>query len=104
VSKAEGNAGTTAFSFTVTLSPASTGTVRVQYATANGTALSTSDYTAVPATLLTFAAGQTSKTVTVNVRGDTAVEPNETFYVNLGSPSGATILDSQGLGTVLNDD
>jgi hypothetical protein len=105
VSKAEGNAGTTAFTFTVTLSPASTGTVTVKYATANGTALAGSDYTAASGTL-TFTPGQTSKTVTVNVLGNTTVEPNETFYVNLSSPSGATIFDpdSRGVGTILNDD
>ena len=48
--------------------------------------------------------GQTSKTVTVNVTGDTAVEPNETFVVNLSAPSGATLVDGQGPGTILNDD
>ena len=103
-SLAEGNTGTTAFSFTVTLLPASTGPVTVNYATANGTATAGSDYAAVPSTLLTFAPGQTSKTVTVNVAGDTIKEPNETFTVNLSSAVGATIFDAQGVGTVLNDD
>ena len=70
VSQAEGHAGTTAFPFTVTLSPASTGPVTVKYATANGTALAGSDYTATSGTL-TFTPGQTSKTVTVNGLGDT---------------------------------
>ena len=84
VSKAEGNAGTSAAVFTVTLTPASTGTVTVNYATANGTALAGSDYTAASGTL-TFAPGQTSKTVTVNVTGDTVAEPNETFVVNLSA-------------------
>jgi chorismate-pyruvate lyase len=103
MTKAEGNSGVTAFTFTLTVSPASTGTVTVNYATANGSALAGSDYTATSGTL-TFTAGQTSKTVTVNVVGNTTVEPNETFVVNLSGASGATILDSQGLGTVLNDD
>jgi subtilase family serine protease len=53
---------------------------------------------------LTFTPGQTSKTVTVNVTGDTVVEPDETFFVNLSAASGATIADAQGLGTILNDD
>ena len=75
----------------------------VNYATANGTALAGSDYTAASGTL-TFAPGQTSKTVTVNVTGDTVVEPNETFVVNLSAPTGATLFDGQGLGTILNDD
>ncbi|MBP8282815.1 MAG: DUF1566 domain-containing protein [Chromatiaceae bacterium] len=104
VSKAEGNSGTTAYTFTVTLSPASTGTVTVKYATANGTATAGSDYTALPATLLTFSPGQTSQQVTVNVSGDTILEANETFYVNLSAAKGATLFDSQGLGTLLNDE
>ena len=104
VSKAEGSSGTTAFTFTVTLTPASSGTVTVKAASANGSATAGSDYTALPATTLTFAAGQTSKTVTVNATGNTVVEPNETFGVNLSGATGATIFDSQGLGTILNDD
>ncbi len=104
VSKVEGNSGTTAFTFTVTLSPASTGTVRVKYATANGTATAGSDYTALPATLLTFSPGQTSQQVTVNVSGDTTPEANETFFVNLSAAKGATLFDGQGLGTLLNDE
>ena len=104
VSKAEGNSGTTAYTFTVTLSPASTGTVTVKYATANGTAVAGSDYSAIPATLLTFSPGQTSKQVTVNIKGDTSREANETFAVNLSAATGATLFDGQGLGTLLNDD
>jgi len=104
VSKAEGNSGTTAYTFTVTLAPASTGTVTVRYVTANGTALAGTDYTAIPATLLTFSPGQTSKQVTVNVTGDTTQEANETFFVNLSAPSGATLFDGKGRGTLLNDE
>jgi len=104
VRQAEGNSGTKAYTFTVTLSPASTGTVTVKYATANGTATAGSDYTAVPATLLTFSPGQTSQPVTVQVLGDTNREANETFFVNLTAPSGATLADGQGQGTLLNDD
>jgi len=63
-----------------------------------------SDYTALPATLLTFSAGQLSKTVVVNVTGDTVKETNETFVVNLSNISGATIFDRQGAGTILNED
>jgi hypothetical protein len=77
--------------------------VTVKYATANGTALAGSDYTAASGTL-TFAPGQTSQTVTVNVMGNTTVEPNETFAVNLSAASGATLFDGQGVGTILNDD
>jgi hypothetical protein len=103
VSKAEGNAGWNTFTFNVTLSPSSTGTVTVNYATVNGTALVGSDY-AYSGGTLTFAPGETSKPVTVYVSGDTVTEPNETFYVNLSSASGATITDAWGVGTIVNDD
>ena len=53
---------------------------------------------------LTFAAGTTQQFVDVTVNGDTTVESNETFFVNLSSPSGATIADGQGQGTITNDD
>ncbi|MGH7321116.1 MAG: Calx-beta domain-containing protein, partial [Candidatus Rokuibacteriota bacterium] len=76
----------------------------VQYATADGTATAGSDYTAISLTPLTFAPGETSKPVTVLVNGDTSTEPNETFFVNLSSATNATIADSQGLGTITNDD
>ena len=99
----EGNSGTTTAAFTVTLSAASPQTVTVNYATANGTATAGSDYVAQTGTL-SFTAGQTSKTISVTVNGDTTVEPNETFFVNLSSPSGATIADAQGQGTITNDD
>ncbi|MFL6260853.1 MAG: beta strand repeat-containing protein [Thermoanaerobaculia bacterium] len=105
VSVLEGNSGTTPASFTVTLSNPSTSTITVTYQTANGTATSGSDYVAVPATVLTFAPNETTKTVTVNVNGDTLNEGNETFNVNLSLPTGgATIGDSQGVGTITDDD
>jgi Calx-beta domain len=75
----------------------------VSYATANGTAIAGSDYVAASGTL-TFAPGTTSQTVVVTVNGDTVPEGNETFLVNLGSPSNATIARGQGTGTILNDD
>lgn len=99
----EGNSGTVTAKFSVKLSAASASDVTVRYATANGTATSGSDDTAKSGTL-TFAAGTVSKSVSISVNGDTTVEPNETFFVNLSSPSGATILDGQGQGTIVNDD
>jgi hypothetical protein len=103
VTMAEGNSGTTAFAFTVTLDGPSSNTVTVDYASANGTATNAPDYTSVSGTL-TFNSGETSKTVTVLVTGDTVNEANETFYVNLSDPVNATISDAQGLGTITNDD
>ncbi len=103
VSANEGNAGTTAFTFTVTLSAASASTVTVNYATADGTATAGSDYTATSGTL-TFNPGVLTQPITVNVSGDTTVEANETFFVNLSTPVNATIATGQGTGTILNDD
>ena len=103
VSVTEGNTGTTNAVFTVTLSAASGRTVAVNYATANGTATSTSDYTAVSGTL-TFNAGTTSQQITVPVRGDTVNEATETFNVNLSNATNATIVTSQGVGTIIDND
>ena len=104
VSMAEGNAAQTAFQFSVSLDAPQTTPVTVDFATADGTATAPSDYAASSGTL-TFAPGETAKTVTVQVNGDTTVEPNETFTVNLASATGdATITDPQGVGTIVNDD
>jgi hypothetical protein len=74
--------------------------VTAQYATADGTAtVANGDYTPVSGTL-TFAPGQTQQTVTVRVNGDAVAEPNETFAVNLSSPTNAVLGTSQGLGTI----
>jgi len=75
----------------------------VQYATANDTASSASDYQSVSGTL-TFNPGETTKPVTVTVNGDTLVEANETFFVNLSNAANATLSDGQGIGTITNDD
>ena len=99
----EGDSGTAQLSFTVTLSQAATGPVTVNYSTANGTATAGSDYTARSGTL-TFAAGETTKTVTVPITGDTAVEANETFTISLAGASGATIADGSATGTIVNND
>lgn len=103
VSVTEGNSGTKAAVFTVGLSAAATSAVTVKFATADGTALAGSDYTVASGTL-TFTAGQTSKTVTVLVNGDAAVESDEAFSLNLSSPSGATLAKNAGAGTIQNDD
>src|SRR5207249_3581774 len=104
VSVLEGNLGTTNAVFTVTLSAVSGQTVTVVANSANGTAISPLDYTALPPTTLTFAPGETSKTVTVAVNGDTLAEANETFFFNLTVQVNFTFADNQGLGTISNDD
>ena len=103
VTVTEGDTGTVNAVFTVTLAQASGLGVSVDYATANNTAIAPADYTAASGTL-TFAAGETTKTVTVLVNGDTLDEANETFFVNLSNPSNATIADGQGVGTITDDD
>src|SRR5439155_67330 len=99
----EGDALTTDAVFTVSLSNPSSQTITVNYATANGTATAGSDYVAESGTL-TFAPGQTTRTIAIVVNGDTLNEPTETFFVNLSAPVNATIADNQGLGTILDND
>jgi uncharacterized delta-60 repeat protein len=100
----EGNAGQTTFAFTVSLSTASSQDITVTYQTADGTATAPGDYVAVAPTTLTLSPGQTTKTARVRVWGATAIEPDETFLVDLSNPTGATIGDGEGQGTILNDD
>jgi len=87
----------------VTLSAASTDSVTVNQATADGTATPGSDYVARTGTL-TFRPGQTVETAIITVNTDTNVEGNETFFVNLSGASGATIADGQGMATIVDDD
>ena len=104
VSITEGNSGTRIATFTVTLSQASATPVTYTIATANGSAVAGSDYVARKLTGQSIAAGATSKTFAVTINGDTAVEGNETFSVNLSAASGATILDGRASGIIANDD
>lgn len=102
----EGDAGTSSDAvFTVTLDRTASYPISVQYATADVTAVAGSDYVALPDTQLTFAAGETSKIITVTVTGDIVDEDNETFVVNLSGLIGdATLNVTQGTATVTNDD
>jgi hypothetical protein len=77
----------------------------LKYKTVNGTAVAPSDFTAKALTSLWFSAGQTSKTFTVQVKGDLVREPDETFEVVLSDASnGLTIADTTATGTIVNDD
>jgi predicted extracellular nuclease len=106
VSVTEGNSGTTTATFTVSLSaPAGAGGVGFDVASADGSAtVADNDYVAVSLTGQAIAAGASSASVSVTVNGDTAVEANETFFLNVSNVSGATVADAQGLGTISNDD
>jgi parallel beta-helix repeat protein len=102
-SVAEGDAGQAPCALSVSLSAPSSLTVTVAYATANGTATAGSDYAAASG-VLTFTPGTTSQPLPVQVLGDVVVETDETFLVNLSSPTNATLGDAQGTGTIGDDD
>ncbi len=106
ISFAEGNAGTTTFIFTVSVDGGGNAASNIgfTYNTANGTATAGTDYVAIVGSTGTITAGTNSTSVSVSVNGDTAVEANETFFVNLSAPVNATINDGQGQGTIQNDD
>jgi len=105
VTRAEGkNRQTTLFTFTVTLSAAYDQPVTVSFRTVDGAAKAGEDYTARTGTL-TFAPGETTKTVTVEVKGDSKREASKTFYLDLFGLSGnALFTKNRGVGTILNDD
>ncbi|MFI0402471.1 MAG: ELWxxDGT repeat protein, partial [Cyanobium sp.] len=109
-SKAEGHTGLTPFTFRINRSGDTTGTSSVRWSTA-GTGSSptnAADFNGgiLPSGTVTFAAGETSKTLTVNVKGDRALEAVETFRLSLFSPLGATLSPTAAAasGTILNDD
>src|SRR5439155_4081016 len=96
----------TTLNFTVRLdAPAGVGGVNFTVNTADGTATTAdNDYVAIVNGSGTITQGNTSTTVTVTVNGDTTPEPSENFFVNLTNVTGATAGDTQGQGTILNDD
>lgn len=103
-SAAEGNAGSTPMTFSVTLSAAYDAPVTVSFNTADGSATAGSDYVATSGTL-TFAPGQTSLPVTVAVKGDLLAEPEEYFYVQLsGATNGNVGNYNLAYGVILDDD
>ncbi len=99
----EGDSGTANLTFTVNLSPASTLTTTVNFGTANDTAISPADYGSVSG-LLTFAPGETSKTITIPIVGDVLDEADERLFLNLFGPTNAVIADGQGIGTITDND
>ena len=99
----EGNGGTANLVFTVAMSHSPLDVATVGYETTDASAASASDYSATSGTL-TFNPGETSKTVTVPVTGDSVDEADETLNLMLLSPSNAVLADAQGLGTIVDDD
>src|SRR5206468_3678694 len=105
VAKRGGRKNTTLFTFTVTLSAAYDQAVTTSFRTVDGTATtSDSDYVAQTGTL-TFAPGETTKTITIEVKGDSKKEADEYFYLDLFGNSGNSLFsNTRGFGTILNDD
>ena len=102
---AEGNSGSRLLVFPVTLNQAAPTAVKVTYSTADDTAIAPVDYTAKAGTL-TIPIGATSGSISVTVKGDTAVEPDETFTLQLTgvTPASVSLGTSHGTGTIVNDD
>lgn len=100
---AEGDMGNQTVDFTVSLTGLSGGTVTVDFATADGTALAGSDYVTTTGTLV-YPPGVTTQTISVDVIGDTVLEPDETFFVNLTNPAGTIINNATATALIINDD
>ena len=103
VTVTEGNAGTKAATFTLTLSGPSVEAIAIRVTTTAGTATASSDYNSLNL-VVTFAPGIVTRTFDVTILGDTDPEADETFTVNLSEPFGTTIADGTGVGTILDDD
>ncbi|HYX27944.1 MAG TPA: FG-GAP-like repeat-containing protein [Pyrinomonadaceae bacterium] len=103
-SASEGLGADTTMAVTVRLSNASSDPVSIAYSFADGTATGGGvDYAGTPGTL-TFNPGETQKTISVTIKDDTIDEINETFFINLSTPTNATISDGQALCTIIDND
>lgn len=104
VTQAEGTGATSSFSFTITRSH-NLNPVSVRVDTANSSAIAGTDYTGITNQTVNFTqGGALTANVMVDVAGDTVVETNEVFFVQLSAAVGATISDNSGTGTLSNDD
>jgi hypothetical protein len=104
IQEGNGNGKYTIFTFTVTLSVAYDQAVTMSFRTVQGSATAGQDYVSKTGTL-TFAPGETTKTITIEVKRDNKRESNETFYLDLFSNSSNSLFTkNRGIGTILNDD
>lgn len=103
VALAEGTAGETIATFEATLSGPNAEAITVDFTTSDGTALAGSDYQAASGTV-TFAPGETTKTITVVVNADATTERDEDFQLKLTNATNAFIGRGQATGTIVNDD
>ena len=99
----EGNEGNTSLEFTVSLSEAVEEEVTVDFGTVDDSAVAGEDYLTSEGSL-TFAPGETSQTINVDIVGDTAVEEDETFFVEIRNAEGVAIADMEAIGTITDDD
>ncbi len=99
----EGDSGTTEMVFTISLSDPSSQAITVDYSAAAGTAVGGSDFVATTEQV-SFAPGETSRTITIVVNGDTEHEEDETLSVTLASPTNAILSQASATGTIINDD
>jgi subtilisin-like proprotein convertase family protein len=105
--KAEGNAGNTAFTFTVTRTGNTAGASSANWAVtgSSGSPANAADFGgALPNGTVNFAGGSTTETITINVNGDVDMEPDEGFTVTLSTPTNANITTATANGTIQNDD
>jgi hypothetical protein len=106
--KAEGDAGITAYTFTVTRSGDLSGASSAQFAVSgvgtNPAASADFQGGVLASGSVSFNAGEASQTITVQVAGDTAFEPDEGFRVTLSAPTNAAVFQSTAIGTIRNDD
>lgn len=103
-SVAEGNHGSRTMSFTLTLDGPAVGNERVEVDSVDGSARRDSDYARIKDLVVKFPAGATTRTVTVKVFGDKQPEADETFSLALSKPGHVAVVDTEGIGTILDDD
>jgi hypothetical protein len=103
ISVTEGNSGSKAATFTLTLSGPSVEAIAVRAVTTPGTATASSDYNSANVVTV-FQPGTVTRTFEVEIIGDTNLESNETFFVNLTESFGATVADGASVCTILDDD
>ena len=106
--KAEGNSGTTAFTFSVSRTVATSGTTSVDYSVtgSGGNPADAADFGgSLPSGTVNFSAGAANKLITVDVSGDSGVEFDELFTVTLSGPTGGAVINTgSATGTIENDD
>ena len=104
--KAEGDSGFTAYTFTVTRSGSVSGALTVDWQVSGSDTLDGTDFGgALPGGKVTFADGETTKTITVSIAGDQTIEADETFSVQLSNPTvAAALVTDTAFGVILNDD